>query len=65
MQFSIVYIFLNRYGEVKDVYIPNDFYTKKKKEFAYVQFLDRRDAEEAMNACNGRELEGRAISGCR
>jgi FUS-interacting serine-arginine-rich protein 1 len=33
-----------RYGQVRDVYIPKDFYTKEPKGFAFVEFADGRDA---------------------
>jgi arginine/serine-rich splicing factor 2 len=34
----------SRYGEVRDVYIPEDYYTKKPRGFAFVEFYDSRDA---------------------
>jgi hypothetical protein len=29
-----------RYGRVKDVYMPRDYYTRRPKGFAFVQFFD-------------------------
>lgn len=36
-----------KYGKVKDVYIPKDFYTGETRGFAYVQFFDDEAAETA------------------
>lgn len=33
-----------RYGDVRDVYIPLDYYTKASRGFAFVEFRDSRDA---------------------
>jgi len=38
----------NKYGYVSDVYIPLDYYTHRPRGFAYVQFDDPRDAEDAL-----------------
>ncbi|KAJ1893890.1 hypothetical protein LPJ66_005504, partial [Kickxella alabastrina] len=36
-----------KYGKIKDVYIPLDFYTKESRGFGYVEYYDREDAEAA------------------
>lgn len=51
-----------KYGPVSDVYIPLDYYTRRPRGFAYVQFEDARDAEDALYNLDrsnflGRELE--------
>lgn len=51
-----------KYGPVSDVYIPLDYYTRRHRGFAYIQFEDPRDAEDAVYNLNrvrycGRELE--------
>ncbi|XP_015916055.1 serine/arginine-rich splicing factor 10 [Parasteatoda tepidariorum] len=51
-----------KYGPITDVYIPLDYYNRRPRGFAYVQFEDIRDAEEALNELDrmrfyGRELE--------
>ncbi|XP_076364609.1 serine/arginine-rich splicing factor 10-like isoform X1 [Tachypleus tridentatus] len=51
-----------KYGPISDVYIPLDYYTRRPRGFAYIQFEDVRDAEDAMYALDrtrffGRELE--------
>lgn len=33
-----------KYGEVRDVYIPLDYSTQRPRGFAFVEFLDSRDA---------------------
>lgn len=38
-----------RYGRVRDVYLPRDFHSKRAKGFGFVEFLDERDAEEAIH----------------
>ncbi|XP_033123830.1 serine/arginine-rich splicing factor 12-like [Anneissia japonica] len=59
-----------RYGPISDVYIPLDYHTRQPRGFAYVQFDDIRDAEDAMNALDrtrffGRELEIQFAEGDR
>ena len=39
----------DRHGEIGDVYIPKDYYSRQSKGFAFVRFLSRRDAENAMD----------------
>jgi len=51
-----------KYGPISDVYIPLDYYTRRARGFAYIQFEDERDADEAMYNLDrvrfcGRELE--------
>ncbi|XP_023217182.1 serine/arginine-rich splicing factor 12-like [Centruroides vittatus] len=51
-----------KYGPITDVYIPLDYYTRRTRGFAYIQFEDVRDAEDAIYALDrtrffGRELE--------
>lgn len=51
-----------RYGYVRDVYIPLDYYTREPRGFAYVEFEDARDASDSMEELDGyrfmdRELE--------
>jgi RNA recognition motif-containing protein len=51
----------DRYGEIRDVYIPRDFYTRKSRGFAFIEFRDFRDAQEACDALDRYELDGREI----
>ncbi|XP_034965300.1 serine/arginine-rich splicing factor 12 isoform X2 [Zootoca vivipara] len=50
-----------RYGPVVDVYIPLDFYTRRPRGFAYIQFEDVRDAEDALYNLNRKWVCGRQI----
>ena len=50
-----------KYGEVGDIYIPRDRYTKESRGFAFVRFYDRRDAEEAMERLDGYVIDGREM----
>ena len=60
----------SKYGPVKDIYIPLDYYTKEPRGFAYVQFDDIRDAEDALYyeqhvRVHGRELDVQYAEGDR
>ncbi|RUS86982.1 hypothetical protein EGW08_005220 [Elysia chlorotica] len=51
-----------KYGPITDVYVPLDYYTRRPRGFAYVQFEDPRDADDALYHLDrsryyGRELE--------
>merc|ERR1719187_899237 len=50
-----------KYGDVGDVYIPRDPYTRESRGFAFVRFYDKRDAEDAMDALDGRMYDGRDL----
>ena len=50
-----------KYGEVGDIYIPRDPYSKESRGFAFVRFYDRRDAEEAMERMDGYVMDGREM----
>ncbi|XP_069827387.1 serine/arginine-rich splicing factor 10 isoform X1 [Dendropsophus ebraccatus] len=50
-----------RYGPIVDVYVPLDFYTRRPRGFAYVQFEDVRDAEDALHNLDRRWICGRQI----
>ncbi|XP_036395075.1 serine/arginine-rich splicing factor 10 [Megalops cyprinoides] len=50
-----------RYGPIVDVYIPVDFYTRRARGFAYIQFEDVRDAEDALHNLDRKWVCGRQI----
>uniref|UniRef100_A0A158R4G5 Serine/arginine-rich splicing factor 2 n=1 Tax=Syphacia muris TaxID=451379 RepID=A0A158R4G5_9BILA len=50
-----------KYGEIGDIHIPRDRYTKQSKGFGFVRFYSRRDAEYAMDRMDGRWLDGREV----
>mmetsp|Transcript_46970 Transcript_46970/g.89676 ORF Transcript_46970/g.89676 Transcript_46970/m.89676 type:complete len:181 (-) Transcript_46970:270-812(-) len=49
------------YGKLGDVYIPRDNYTKESRGFAFVRFYEERDAEDAIRALDGRDVQGRQL----
>ncbi|CAD7965183.1 unnamed protein product [Amoebophrya sp. A120] len=51
-----------RYGKLRDVYIPLDYSTKEPKGFAYVKFCNKDSAETAINELDGAKLKGHVIS---
>ncbi|KAF7816439.1 serine/arginine-rich SC35-like splicing factor SCL30 [Senna tora] len=51
-----------RFGPVRDVYMPKDYYTGKPRGFAFVQYIDPYDASEAHYRMNGHIFAGREIS---
>merc|ERR1712168_1640633 len=59
-----------KYGPIRDIYIPLDYYTKEARGFAYVQYEDIRDAEDALYyeqhvRVHGRELDVQYAEGER
>mmetsp|Transcript_12594 Transcript_12594/g.14695 ORF Transcript_12594/g.14695 Transcript_12594/m.14695 type:complete len:220 (-) Transcript_12594:926-1585(-) len=50
-----------KFGEVRDVYIPLDYYSRRPKGFAFVEFLNKQDAEDALRDMDGRDLRGRSL----
>ncbi|KAK1298618.1 Serine/arginine-rich splicing factor 33 [Acorus calamus] len=51
-----------RFGPVRDVYLPKDYYTGQPRGFAFVQFVDPYDASEAQYHMNGQVFGGREIT---
>ncbi|CAL0315718.1 unnamed protein product [Lupinus luteus] len=51
-----------RFGPVRDVYIPKDYYSGQPRGFAFVQFVDSYDASEAQYHMNRQIFAGREIS---
>ena len=50
-----------KYGDVGDVYIPRDRFSRESRGFAFVRFYDKRDAEDAMDGLDGAILDGREL----
>merc|ERR1712142_1367904 len=50
-----------KYGDVGDVYIPLERGSGRSRGFAFVRYYDKRDAEDAMDALNGRTYDGRDL----
>ncbi|KAI8340789.1 hypothetical protein BC941DRAFT_418185 [Chlamydoabsidia padenii] len=51
----------DRYGKLVKITIPIDAVTTKNKGFAFVEFEERRDAQEAMDNFQGFSVEGRRL----
>lgn len=48
-------------GEVVEVTILQDQYSGRSRGFGFVEMVDEATAEQAVNLCNGKELDGRAL----
>ena len=53
--------YFKKYGEVGDIYIPRDRDTHESRGFAFVRFYEERDADDAMDAMDGKVIDGREI----
>jgi FUS-interacting serine-arginine-rich protein 1 len=51
-----------RYGVVKDVYLPKDYYTGEPRGFGFVQYMDPSDAAEAQYHMDHQIINGREIT---
>jgi len=49
------------FGEIVDVIVLTDKYTGKSKGFGFVEFATEEMAKAAMDATNGKDIEGRKI----
>ncbi|KAI8879518.1 RNA-binding domain-containing protein [Backusella circina FSU 941] len=66
---NLPYDFLDRdvhdmfetFGRIKSITIPMDNVTSKNKGFAFIEFEDRRDAEDAFGKYDGFSVEGRRL----
>jgi len=52
----------DKYGRIGDVYIPKDYRTKESRGFGFVRFYNKNDAEDAIDALDGRKYDGRELS---
>ena len=50
------------FGEVGDVYIPRNIRNNEPRGYAFVRFLDKRDAEDAQRGLDNSDLDGRPIT---
>lgn len=51
----------DRFGKVTQISVPIDRYTRRNRGFAFVEFEQRNEAEDAFNKYNGYEIEGRKL----
>ncbi|EPQ09617.1 Serine/arginine-rich splicing factor 2 [Myotis brandtii] len=54
-------VIFQKYGEIGDVYIPRDRFTKKRRGFAFVRFLNKRHAEDAIAALDEIMVDGHVL----
>jgi len=52
-------ILFEKYGHIGDIFLPKDRETGRPRGFAFVRYPDKRDAEDALDALNGRTYDGR------
>eukprot|EP00039_Didymoeca_costata_P006551 m.91247 g.91247 ORF g.91247 m.91247 type:complete len:96 (-) comp13297_c0_seq3:348-635(-) len=50
-----------KFGDVGDVFIPRVRGTMESRGFGFVRFYDQRDADDAIDEMDGRELDGRDL----
>ncbi|CAI5490777.1 unnamed protein product [Closterium sp. Naga37s-1] len=51
-----------RYGQIKDVYLPKDYHTGEPRGFGFVQFVNMADAEDAQYELDRTNFNGREIT---
>lgn len=51
----------HRFGEIGDVYIPRARGSSESRGFAFVRFMEERDAEDAIKGMEGQEFQGREL----
>lgn len=49
------------FGEIEEVKIITDWESGRSRGFGFITFQNAEDAEKALNAMNGKELDGRAL----
>ena len=53
--------FFSEFGEVRDIYIPRDYYSQKSRGFCFVEFLRYDDAKKALDKTDGTEVLGKTV----
>ncbi|CAM0873394.1 unnamed protein product [Alopecurus aequalis] len=51
-----------KFGRVKDIYLPRDYYTKEPRGFGFIQYCDPEDAADAKYYMDGQVLFGREVT---
>uniref|UniRef100_A0ACD5YNK3 Uncharacterized protein n=1 Tax=Avena sativa TaxID=4498 RepID=A0ACD5YNK3_AVESA len=51
-----------KFGRVKDIYLPRDYYTQEPRGFGFIQYSDPEDAADAKYYMDGQVLLGREIT---
>ncbi|CAF1110212.1 unnamed protein product, partial [Didymodactylos carnosus] len=50
-----------KFGEIGDIYIPRDQFSRSSRGYAFIRFAQKRDAEDALDRMDGADLDGREI----
>jgi hypothetical protein len=58
---STLRVAFEKHGEIKDVYIPCHHVTKQPKNFAFIEFRNLRDAEEAIAAMDRTKIDNMTV----
>jgi len=53
-----------RFGHIKDIYIPLNYYTQRPKGFAFIEFEDGQDADAAVDEMDGSRILDNHVSCC-
>ncbi|BAM42144.1 Ser/Arg-rich splicing factor [Theileria orientalis strain Shintoku] len=53
-----------RFGKIRDVYLPLDFNTKRPRGFGFVEYYEKSDAVDAVKAMDNTDLDGSIINCC-
>ncbi|GBE61758.1 RNA recognition motif-containing protein [Babesia ovata] len=61
---NIVREAFERFGKIRDVYLPLDFVTKRPRGFGFVEFSREADAMEAVKVMDNTDLDGNVITCC-
>ncbi|CAM0874216.1 unnamed protein product [Alopecurus aequalis] len=59
---SDLLVAFQKFGRIRDFYIPKDYHSGEPRGFAFVEFCDSRDASEAQRRMNHKMLCGREIN---
>lgn len=51
----------SKYGEIRDVYIPRDYYSQRPRGFGFVEFQHYNDAKTALESLDATEFQGSTI----
>jgi len=50
-----------KFGPIGDIYIPRDQFSRSSRGYAFIRYLKKRDAEDALDRMDGADLDGREI----
>lgn len=57
----LVFVAIARFGTLGDIYCPRDLRTGEPRGFAFVRFMDQRDADDAIDRMDGEFFAGREL----